>query len=98
MMKDVNVNIPEWKKARKREIKRHIMLIMSWIDLYLGIAEMILAVYLNHDGKAVNDSNVLPCLMLGLITIFIGIGGINYEEIDRNREPAKRQTSLKRNV
>ncbi len=89
-------NLPEWQIARKKEIKRNLILIASYINMVLGFLECLIAIYINHDGQ-LNDDNVYLYALLGLILIFVGMGGIKYEEILRDRELSKKRSTLQRN-
>lgn len=88
-------NLPEWQIARKTQIKRNLILIASYINMVLGFLECLIAIYINHDGQ-LNDDNVYLYALLGLILMTVGIGGIKYEEILRDRELSKKRT-LQRN-
>lgn len=89
-------NVPEWQIARKNEIKRNLIIIASYINMVLGFLECLIAIYINHDGQ-LNDDNVYLYALLGVILMTVGIGGIKYEEILRDRELSKKRSTLQRN-
>ncbi len=81
------------KKLREMEIRRNILLVFSYCDLFLGAIDLMIAFVMNHDGIASNDTMVPLYLIIGIVVMGIGKGGIYYEGILRTRED-----SLRRNV
>ncbi len=81
------------KTMRKNEIKRNILRFVSYINIILGIMNLFIAFFYNHNGIAGDDTYVNIYAIIGIAVTYIGIGGVNYEKILRIREK-----SFRRNV
>lgn len=73
------------ENGRSIEIRRKLLLICSCIDVLLGFIHLYIAVLINHDGEAANDSMVVYYVVMGLIITLIGQGGVYYESIISKR-------------
>lgn len=81
------------KVLRKSEIKRNVLIVVSYINIFLGMANLLIAFWYNHNGVPNDEANVAIYAINGILVSLVGMGGVYYEQILREREE-----SFRRNV